>query len=43
MGTSLEIQWLKIHLVMQETWVQSLVGELDPTCHGRAKPTHHND
>ena len=26
-------RWLRIHLPMQETWVQSLVQE-DPTCHG---------
>ena len=25
--------WLRIHLPVQETWVQSLVQE-DPTCHG---------
>ena len=29
-GTSLVIQWLRIHLPMQGTWVQSLVGELKP-------------
>ena len=29
--TSLVIQWLGIHLPVQGTWVQSLVGE-DPTC-----------
>ena len=27
-GTSLVIQWLRIHLAMQEMHVQSLVGEL---------------
>ena len=27
-GTSLAVQWLKIHLPMQGMWVQSLVGEL---------------
>ena len=26
-GTSLGIQWLKIHLAMQETWVQFLVSQ----------------
>ena len=26
--TALVVQWLRIHLAMQETWVQSLVGEL---------------
>ena len=30
-GTSLVVQWLRIHLPMQGTWVQSLVWE-DPTC-----------
>ena len=39
--TSLVVQWLKIHLPMQETWVQSLVQE-DSTCHTAAKPTHHS-
>ena len=27
-GTSLVVQWLRIYLVMQGTWVQSLVREL---------------
>ena len=27
-GTSLVVQWLRILLAMQETWVQSLDGEL---------------
>ena len=27
-GTSLAVQWLRIHLPMQGTWVRSLVGEL---------------
>ena len=27
-GTSLMVQQLRIHLPMQETWVQSLVGQL---------------
>ena len=30
-GTFLEVQWLRNHLPMQGTWVQSLVGEL--RCH----------
>ena len=38
--TSLVVQWLKIHLPMQETWVQSLVQE-DSTCHGKTKPQSH--
>ena len=40
-GTSLAAQWLRIHLTMQVTKVQSL-GREDPTCHGAAKPVHHN-
>ena len=39
--TSLVAQWLRIHLPMQGTRVQSLVQE-DPTCHGATKPVHHN-
>ena len=39
--TSLVVQWLRIHLPMQETWVQSLVWE-DSTCHRAAKPLHWN-
>ena len=30
-GTFLVVQWLRIYLPMQETWIQSLVQE-DPTC-----------
>ena len=34
-GTLLVVQWLRIHLVMQGTWVWSLVGELrSPMCNG---------
>ena len=36
-GTSLVVQWLSIHPATQGTWVQSLVGELDFTCHGATK------
>ena len=39
--TSLVVQWLRIHLPMQGTWVQSLVWE-DPICLGAAKPLHRN-
>ena len=39
--TSLVVQWLRIHLAMQETGVWFLVWE-DPTCHGTTKPMHHN-
>ena len=38
--TSLVVQWLRICLTMQGTWVQALVQE-DPTCHGATKPMHH--
>ena len=38
---SLVVQWLRIHLPMQETWVRALVRE-DPTCRGATKPVHHN-
>ena len=27
-GTSLAVQWIGLHLLMQRVWVQSLVGEL---------------
>ena len=40
-GTSLVVQWLRIHLPMQGTRAQALVQE-DPTCHGATKPVHHN-
>ena len=40
-GASLVVQWLRIRLPMQGTWVQSLVQE-DPTCRGATKPVHHN-
>ena len=40
-GTSLVIQWLRIHLPMQGTQVRSLVWE-DPTCHKATKRVYHN-
>ena len=40
-GTSLVVQWLRIHLPMQGTQVQALVQE-DPTCQGATKPMRHN-
>ena len=40
-GTSLVVQWLRIRLPMQGTWVRALVRE-DPTCHGATKPVCHN-
>ena len=40
-GTSLAVQWLRIGLPMQGTWVRSLVWE-DSTCHRTIKPTSHN-
>ena len=39
--TSLVVQWLRIQLPMQRTWVHSLVQE-DPTCHGATKLVFHN-
>ena len=38
--TSLVVQWLRIHLAVQGTLVQSLVQE-EPIDHGAAKPMHH--
>ena len=40
-GTSLVVQWLRIHLPMQGTQDQSLVRE-DPSCRGATKPTCHS-
>ena len=40
-GTSLMVQWIRIHLPMQGTWVQSLVLE-DSTCRGAPKPVSHD-
>ena len=40
LGTSLVVQWLRIHLPMQGTWVWSVVRE-DPTCRGATKPVSH--
>ena len=40
-GASLVVQWLRIHLPMQETWVRALVLE-DPTCRRATKPVCHN-
>ena len=40
-GTSLMVQWLRIHLPMQGTQVRALVQE-DPTCRGATKPVRHN-
>ena len=39
-GTSLVVQWLRIHLPMQGTRVRALVWE-DPTCRGATKPGRH--
>ena len=38
---SLVVQWLRIRLPMQGTWVQVLVWE-DLTCRGATKPVRHN-
>ena len=35
-GTASVVQWLRIHLPMQEAKVWSPAGEEDPTCHGNA-------
>ena len=40
-GTSLVVQWLRIGLPIQGTWVWALVQE-DPTCHGATKHMCHN-
>ena len=37
--TSLVVQWIRICLPMQGTWVRSLVWE-DPTCFGATMPVH---
>ena len=41
LGNSLVVQWLRIHLPVQRTRVQSLVQE-DPIRLGATKPMHHN-
>ena len=40
MGASLVVQWLRIHLPMQGTQVQSLVQE-DSPCHRKTESIHH--
>ena len=40
-GTSMVVQWLRIRLPMQGTWVRALVRE-DLTCCGTKKTMHHN-
>ena len=40
-GASLVVQWLRIPLPMQGTWVRALVWEY-PTCRGATKPMCHN-
>ena len=40
--TSLVVQWLGIHPLVQGMQVWSLAGELDPKWHGATKPIHHN-
>ena len=37
LGTSLAVQWIRIRLPVQGTWVRSLIWE-DSTCHGATKP-----
>ena len=38
---SLVVQWLRISLLMQGTWVQALVWE-DPSYRAATKPVHHS-
>ena len=38
--TSLVVQWLRIRLPMEGTWVRALAQE-DPTCRGATKPVCH--
>ena len=38
---SLVVQWLRVCLPMQGTWVRGLVWE-DPTCRGATRPVSHN-
>ena len=40
-GTSLVVQWLRIHLPMRGTWIPSLIWE-DPPCRGATKPVCRN-
>ena len=40
-GASLVVQWLRICLPMQGTWVRALVWE-EPTCRGATGPVSHN-
>ena len=40
-GTSLVVQWLRIHLPMQGTRVQALARE-DPACRRGTKPVRHS-
>ena len=40
-GASLVVQWLRIHLPIQGTWVWSMVQE-DTTCCGATEPVCHN-
>ena len=41
LGTSLVVQWLRVHLLMQGTQVQSLILE-DSTCLRASNPMSHN-
>ena len=33
LGTSLVVQWLRLHIPNAGAWIQFLVRELDPICH----------
>ena len=37
-GTSLVVQWLRIHLPMRGHGFDPWSGNYDPTCHGATKP-----
>ena len=39
--TSLVVQWIRMHLPVQGTWVQLLVQE-DSTCLRASEPVHHS-
>ena len=39
-GTSLVVQWLRLHAPNAGAWVPSLVGELDPTCCSEVPACH---
>ena len=42
LGTSLVVQWLRVHLAVQGTQVQPLVGELRSQCGEAVGPLSYN-